>query len=524
MLKEDSIKKLQDRDIDIPEGPIDWTDPRYSPTRLIELFRLLGDDEDPDDAVPAVRMDIDISTRRYPIPDLNPMDYGVCSISDKGKLTLDKWGAVDYFKMLRIVCDTKGFYMFDGCIYRQMKQSDIEAVIYRELKRCTGLPMPSRSVIADIVSALQATSRWSDIDIPDAWYDDHRYDGDLIPFKNGIYNIDTDELLPFSPFLFMTNQLEAYYNPRAGDKEIERIYRRIIPDEGTFRFFMEMVGYTLFSPTLSHPALFMIYGPGNTGKSALQEAVVSALGCENRSTLDLAQLSGEFTRAELDGKIMNVCGETGSGQSRDMSKSDGELLKKLAEGQPVTVRHIYGKPFQMVNTAKLWFVTNTLPDFGDTSSGFQRRIYIIPCRVAQRWEDQIYTKMQTEDSISWLINQALAGYKRFLANGKKFDLSREMLGEKATYRAQDAVFDFVEDYTGQSEPEKVAKMLDGMEIRELYEIYKDHILQTGGKPLSMRKMSERIRNEYRLGTSKTRGMQANGRPTNITVFTYIEAI
>ena len=49
-------------------------------------------------------------------------------------------------------------------------------------------------------------------------------------------------------------------------------------------------------------------------------------------------------------------------------------------------------------------------------------------------------------------------------------------------------------------------------------MYTDFVSETGGKPLSQRKFSERIRNEYRMTTDRVRGIQENGRPTNVTTF------
>ena len=497
---------------DIPTGPIDWTIPELSPDRLIALFGEQTCES------PEIRTDIDVSTRRADVPILTPEQFGVVTYGENGKASLDKNALVDYLKTMRIVFDGQSTYIFDGCIYRPINKDDLERIIYTEVRRCYNSPFLSRTAVADVIAMLRVTSTWADVEVPEEFDSDGRYDGTLIPFQNGLYNTDTDELLPFTPFLFITRQLNIFYDPSVQHHDVESVYARILPDRDTREFFFQMVGFTLFSDVLAPSAIFLIYGPGNTGKSALQEAVITAAGRENVSTLDLAQLSGEFTAAELSGKIMNVCGETGSGQSMGVSKSDGELLKRLSDGQVVTLQRKYGQPFECRNTAKLWFVTNTLPDFGDTSSGLYRRLHIIPCRVAQRWEDQIYSKMQEETAITWLANQALRAYLRFIRDGRTFTESREMRRELSNYRIQEPLMDFLEDYFGTTDQVRVAKGLHDMEVRDLYDAYKVYTTDTGGKPLSQRRFAEKIRNEFRLVTEKTRSVQTNGRPTNVTRF------
>ena len=93
-----------------------------------------------------------------------------------------------------------------------------------------------------------------------------------------------------------------------------------------------------------------------------------------------------------------------------------------------------------------------------------------------------------------------------------------MKNELACYRSQEPVTDFLIDLYGVDKAKDIRKSLDGVVIRDLYQMYTDFVSETGGKPLSQRKFSERIRNEYRMTTDRVRGIQENGRPTNVTTF------
>lgn len=507
---------------DMPVGPLDLTDPRFSPRNLIRLFDSEISDDDDDD-IPTPRTDVDTSPR-YFLMDKEPDPHMVGTINEKGKATVDIDGMMNYLQASRIVYDGTTPYAFNQAIYQRITDDDVRTLIYSALSACD--LFLSRSKVADIIEMYRTTHRVEDL-LSRHGIDDDRYDAsdNLVPFRNGIYNVTKDLFLPFTPYIFAPFQMQGEYDPSITDlPDVEEVYRKILPDDGTRAFFFEMVGYTMFSPTLAPPAIFLIYGPGNTGKTALQEAVLKAIGPENVARMSLTQLSETFSTANLMGKVMNISGETGSGMAGGITKADGELLKRLSDGQTIQVQRKYGQPFDMRNSAKLWFISNTLPDFGDTSSGLHRRLYIIPCRNEQKWEDQIYDRMQTDPAISWLINQALRAYLRFLHNGSKFTVSEEMQNELACYRSQEPVTDFLIDLYGVDKVKDIRKSLDGVIIRDLYQMYTDFVTETGGKPLSQRKFSERIRNEYRLSTDRVRGIQENGRPTNVTAFVIPKAI
>lgn len=494
------------------KGIIDLTREGTTPRDLVKQFKNVEISTIvPTQKKHPVKKDIDTQAYRFDMSSVSARDFNV--VTTEGKYTVDKYNMVRYLRALRIVYEGDIPLQFNGYVYTKIDPTTIARYIYKAIEEYENPPFLSKTAVNDVIAMLKATSTFLDIKEPDGWNEEGLYDENLIPFANGLYNVEQDAFLRFSPFVYMNYQLAGMYNPSIEEHPVEEVYKKIIPDDGTRKFFFEMVGYSLFSRDMMPPAIFIIYGPGNTGKSALQSAVTSLAGFENISALDLGQLNGGFSTVELYGKLINICGETGSGQSRDTSKVDGELLKRLSDGQPITVRHIYGHPFQMLNRAKLWFITNTLPDLGDTSSGLYRRLYIIPCRHEQAWEDQIYNKLTDFSAISWLANKALEGYRDFLDNGRKFHVSSEMLTELRAYKKQEGLMDFFEEYFGTSDKLLIPDKLNGVMIREIYDAYKDYNINGGGKSLSIRKFSEKIRNEFSLTTEKVRTMQEDGKPT-----------
>lgn len=494
---------------------IDWDAENTKISTLVELFRV---PESSGERFPPRRTDIDTAVRGEEFRDPDPLDYNIVVIGNRGSVSIDRYAVLRYLKDCRIVYVYSKAYRYDGRTYSEIGTDDITRLIYRAVEQYPQAPFVTRTMVNDILANLQSTSTVIDIPVPDGWDIDGMYDNDLIPFDNGLYSIEEDRLLPFTPYVFIRHRLAMCYNPKVQDHPVKEIYENIIPDEGTRKFFFEMVGYMLFSPTLSPPAIFVTYGPGQTGKSALQSTVAKACGEWNVSRLDITQISGTFTTAELQDKLINVCGETGSQRETQYNKIDGDLMKKLAEGDEITVQKKHKDAYKMRNTAKLWFLSNTLPDFGDLSSGMLRRVYVIPCRVAQSWDAQIYDRLQEYTALQWLINQAMNAYIGFLNKGRKFTVSDEMREELKAYRTQNGIMDYFESEFGSSEVEYIRSSLDGSIAADVYESYRNYIISAGGRAFSRRKFYENVRNEFRMRTERKRKEQQNGLPTNLLLF------
>lgn len=444
---------------------------------------------------------------RLEAPD--PRNFNIFSIGARGGVNFNIRAVVRYVGACHVVYDGGVWRAFDGRVYSNISEKDVTDMMYRAIDACAMNYMPTKNEIANIVNgakALLAPSLavgWQNPEDSEP-YDVYDQNEALYAFENGILNTETGHLLPFTPSVYLTNYIHAMWYPTLYKTSIEPVLNGIIPDEATRRFFFEMVGYIMYARTMVPPALFVLYGPGETGKSALHHAICTALGWENVSQLGLEQLTQRFMTAELDGKLLNVSGE--SGDLGPFNRVNGELIKKLSDGQIIKVERKNGQPYDMRNTAKMLFVSNTVPNFGDTSSGLYRRVHIIPCRVKQRTSEMIYDKMTDPKSRSWLAVKAYEAYRDFVDRGYIFADSESMGVELSAFKSQDAFYDFLQtafpDTPVQSYGEKIA---DDEELRytvQLYALYHDFCISAKAQPMSRKKFVERIRNEFNLITKK----------------------
>lgn len=455
----------------------------------------------------------------------NSREFEIIRVGPKGSLNYNLPQVVDYLMSQLILFYRETWYKFDGRIYNTISTQDIKDLINDACSQ-SGIPLyPTEYEVKNTLSVARSVLRVQTALRPfgDA-ETEYKYTveegGQLVPFENGILNTSSMELLPFTPHLFVTGYIHTEYRPDIEKcDQTDTILKGIIPAQETLDFFYEMVGYILFEREMYPPALFNIYGPGKTGKSTLAETIAAILGKENIAKMGISQLTAQFSTAELDGKQLNICGETGGASAKE-TRFDGELIKRLSEGDEVMVEKKHKDPFYIKNMAKFLFVTNSIPDFGDASSGLYRRLYVIPCRIEQT-EPDLKRKLATPESKSWILNKALAAYNLFVKNSKEFTISPQMKLELTQYMTQDSVLDFLIATFNTSDRYQIAsKIADDDEYcysTSLYEAYVEYTRHALSQPLSRKKFVERIRNEYCLKT-KTVQWVVNDRTTTRTKY------
>jgi P4 family phage/plasmid primase-like protien len=134
----------------------------------------------------------------------------------------------------------------------------------------------------------------------------------------------------------------------------------------------EAFGYC-FYPGTNYEAFFVLHGTGRNGKSVCLAVLRSLLGEDNVSSLSPEQLVSQWGLYQIYGKLANICA--------DMNETDRVaegIIKAVVSGDLVTADRKYLNPIQFRPTCKLWFATNILPRFTDTTLGIWRRMILLP--------------------------------------------------------------------------------------------------------------------------------------------------
>lgn len=237
-----------------------------------------------------------------------------------------------------------------------------------------------------------------------------------IAFKNGVLNIETDELSEFSPEYIITNKIQANYNKNAyhelTDKTLDKL---ACGDKEIRKLLEEVIGYCFYRRNELRKA-FILTGGKRNGKSTFLDLINCLLGKSNISNLDLKELGDRFKTAELFGKLANVGDDIG-----DEFIPNPAIFKKLVSGNPVNVEKKGANPFDFSNYAKFLFSANNIPRIKDKSGAVIDRLIIIPFDAVFSQDDPdfdpyIKYKLITDEAMEYLAQIGIEGLKRILAN------------------------------------------------------------------------------------------------------------
>ncbi len=255
-----------------------------------------------------------------------------------------------------------------------------------------------------------------------------------IPIKNGILNIFTREVTPFSPDRIFFNKLPIEYNKDATCKNIEKFFSNVLKEEDDVTVIFELIGFCLMKEYRFEKS-FMFIGDGRNGKGKTLSLIKRFLGVENCSSIPLAQInSGSTSVCELHGRLANIAGDLSNTDLKDTG-----MFKQITGRDLITAKRKYLNDLFFENYAKIIFACNELPKVYDLSDGFWSRwmLFEFPYKFIKKTEfdlleskhnckimdESIIDKITTKDELSGLLNQALEGLDRII-NNRGFSYSK----------------------------------------------------------------------------------------------------
>lgn len=253
----------------------------------------------------------------------------------------------------------------------------------------------------------------------------------LIAFRNGIYDLKTDQLIDYSPNYVITNRIPWDYNPKAYHDLLDKTLDRLSCHDKDVRANLEeSVGYMFFRRNELGKA-FMLTGDGSNGKSTWLNLLKYLIGETNYSVLDLKKLGDRFSTVMLFGKMANIGDDISSEYIADVAE-----FRKIVTGETVDAEQKGQPKFQFAPYAKLFFSSNSIPRMGKGKdfNAIKRRLIIIPFNAKFSKSDPdfvpyISDKLQTQEAMEYLIQLGIRGLKRVLENNAftESDVSKKEL-------------------------------------------------------------------------------------------------
>lgn len=248
------------------------------------------------------------------------------------------------------------------------------------------------------------------------------YHEDLIAFENGVLDLNTGELLPFSPDYIILNKIPWNYVPGAYDQVTDDTLNRICSGNQEIRMLLEeMVGYCFYRSNKFRKS-FILTGKGKNGKSTFLKMLRYALdkdSDDNVSSLDLNDLNDRFSKVRLYGKLANI----GDDISEDDLHGKGiSIFKKAVTGEAFTVEFKGQDGFDMKSYATLIFAANTIPRFnGSGLTAIKDRLVIIPFEArftkdGDNYNPNIIKDLISKSAIEYLVKLGVQGLQRIIQN------------------------------------------------------------------------------------------------------------
>lgn len=201
-------------------------------------------------------------------------------------------------------------------------------------------------------------------------------------------------------------------------------------DEERIAVIQEAFGYCLWDST-ELERFFILVGSGQNGKSTMMNIMEAILGRANVSFLSPTELEDRFMRAELYGKMANICTDMD-----DVDRFSEKIIKKICSGETIIADRKFKKGMHWRPRTKLFFATNILPRFVDITQGIWRRAIIVPfdVRIPNTKKDtRLLEKLRGE--LSGIFLWAIQGMVRLLKN-RDFTQSVECDRTHREYRRQ----------------------------------------------------------------------------------------
>lgn len=261
----------------------------------------------------------------------------------------------------------------------------------------------------------------------------------LVPLQNGLFDIKTKRLNPFTPNKIFFNKLPISFDELANCENIIKHFNTVLEHpEQDILIIQELFGYTLLKK-YKYEKAFMFLGTGRNGKGKTLLLMKNFLGIENCSSIPLQELdNNNFAKAELFGKLANLGGDL----SPTALKETGNF-KQITGGDLISADRKFRERVKFINYAKMVFCANELPKtYDDTVAFFDRWILLnfpYTFKSKQEYEELIkkrkdtslikigdpnlINKLTTQDELSGLFNWALIGLER-LEQQQGFSVSK----------------------------------------------------------------------------------------------------
>lgn len=251
----------------------------------------------------------------------------------------------------------------------------------------------------------------------------------LINLKNGVIDMNKNELIPKSPHYNFQNVLNINYDKNADCPVWKETLMDMFKTPEDYERTQKWFGYHLLRENKDQ-VMHGYVGPSGCGKSTMLHLLVDVLGKENVTHFNLQDLNNRtnsYAIGRLYGKLANITFDMVTTPIKD---GTFEILKNLTSCDRINARNIREAPFEFVPHAKLTFACNKLPIVADNiinTNEFKRRVMITEVVKKEDFvkDSELRNKFLQELHSGGIFNWILEGRKMYLNSSFGFNYDHE---------------------------------------------------------------------------------------------------
>lgn len=238
----------------------------------------------------------------------------------------------------------------------------------------------------------------------------------LVPVNNGIMDVKTKTLLPFSADLVFTSKIHTDLNVNATNPHIN------IPEGGSVwdvdswlaslgsDSFVESIKEVIQAacvPLAPRDKMVLFYSKtGNNGKGTLCQLIRNLLGAESCVSIPLKDFSTRFGMSGLPGAVAVIVDEN------DVSSFNKGLgnLKAAITGDTIKIEQKYQNSYDFSFNGLILQCVNDFPNGDDKTGSFKRRLHIIEFPVCFTGQQKRYIKdelIYRKDVLEYILKTVL---------------------------------------------------------------------------------------------------------------------
>ncbi|MDR0423794.1 MAG: hypothetical protein LBH46_04390 [Rickettsiales bacterium] len=452
------------------------------------------------------------------------------------QLPLDRWGllqrfVIKYRNKYRFVIEKNRFFTYKDGKYYELSKKEVKTSIQTDIfntlfSTANEFPYYTNAQAERFIKKFSKFGNYAIHELEKLiktnenfatlieYFDD--INNNTINFKNELLDLDNIKKIKHSPETMNFNQINYDFN-YTGYHQMKgtTLFDKFLNDmfsgnQEQINFLQKCLGYTLSNHTKEHK-IFVIEGVTRSGKTLLLKLIGDILG--DYGTYATHKL---ITANDTDNFILDELADTKGKRFIHISeipsskKINGNLLKNMAGDGMIAAAKKFESKIVFKSQLKLWIAANkfSLNDYSDSvkerivlfraNNQFYEKGTIEAEKTGRVIDRDMETKLSTNDSIQYIINWMIEGYRRYKEEGLLMpDFIKQNL--KTNELEEDKIAYFINDHLLPFDKYDEPYLRERESVESIYTLYRAVEIDTFKTPeneiIGMRKFFKLIKSK-----------------------------